>query len=546
MKASSSYTWTDSIARQEDRERKRKKERERNMTTIVAPNRVTSSSSSTSTSLLSQQQQQHHNNQNNNEVDDDVRKKDENNDDNNNEHNQNNNNNNNKKNSNNSFFDDWKKGNWCWERDYDKYPVVLFSNNNSNCLNNNVEGTTMKVEEKNDEDSINNDDAYLINDRTRRDDIKNASDPGITGKGDNDDDDNDDDDDIDDDDSFYDDWVEGNWCLLDNYKNSNNNKNSNNDNNDDTSRETTCTQNNNSNNNNNESSKRKRKRSSDDDDNEDEDIYEEEEEEEEYYDEENKDGNDDDDDGEFLPDDNNDVRNHQEDERSAVKNSTRGAYNSKYQSQVWMEMFKKLVEYKKLCKNTMVPCHSKEVAKLGHWVSTQRKAYKKDKLLPRRLALLNSIDFVWEVHSAVIYQASWMEMFEKLVRYKKLHENTLVPRHCEEFPKLGQWIVSQRYRYKNDQLLPNRIDLLNSIDFEWDMHATGTYQALWMNMFKKLIEYNKQHKNTMVPKRYEKDPKLGHWVILQRCYYNNDKILPQRLDLLNSIDFTWNGSKAVR
>ena len=36
-------------------------------------------------------------------------------------------------------------------------------------------------------------------------------------------------------------------------------------------------------------------------------------------------------------------------------------------------------------------------------------------------------------------------------------------------------------------------------------------------------------------------PKLaGHWVILQRCYYKKDKLLPNRIDLLmNSIDFEW-------
>ena len=45
----------------------------------------------------------------------------------------------------------------------------------------------------------------------------------------------------------------------------------------------------------------------------------------------------------------------------------------------------------------------------------------------------------------------------------------------------------------------------------------------------------------MVPKEYDKDPKLaGHWVILQRCYYKKDKLLPNRIDLLmNSIDFEW-------
>jgi hypothetical protein len=37
------------------------------------------------------------------------------------------------------------------------------------------------------------------------------------------------------------------------------------------------------------------------------------------------------------------------------------------------------------------------------------------------------------------------------------------------------------------------------------------------------------------------DPKLGLWASNQRQAYKKDKMLPKRLDLLNSIDFTWNG-----
>ena len=69
---------------------------------------------------------------------------------------------------------------------------------------------------------------------------------------------------------------------------------------------------------------------------------------------------------------------------------------------------------------------------------------------------------------------------------------------------------------------------------------------MWMGMFEKLVEYKKEHKNTLVPIYYEKDPKLGQWVSRQRKAYKNDKLLPKRLALLNSIDFTWNGNKAAR
>jgi hypothetical protein len=60
-----------------------------------------------------------------------------------------------------------------------------------------------------------------------------------------------------------------------------------------------------------------------------------------------------------------------------------------------------------------------------------------------------------------------------------------------------------------------------------------TYQTLWMYMFEKLVEYKKQHKNTMVPDSYDEDPKLGWWVTYQRRHYNHGELLLNRIDVLN-------------
>ena len=127
----------------------------------------------------------------------------------------------------------------------------------------------------------------------------------------------------------------------------------------------------------------------------------------------------------------------------------------------------------------------------------------------------------------------WMGMFEKLVQYKKQHKNTLVPKlYCVD-PKLGSWVTTQRYHYRKDKLLPNRCALLKSIGFKLDAH-NGNYQQLWMGMFHKLVAYNEQHKNTLVPHH---DSKLGRWVYKQRHIYKRGELLPARIALLKSIDF---------
>ncbi|OEU05708.1 hypothetical protein FRACYDRAFT_204701, partial [Fragilariopsis cylindrus CCMP1102] len=137
----------------------------------------------------------------------------------------------------------------------------------------------------------------------------------------------------------------------------------------------------------------------------------------------------------------------------------------------WMEMFEMLIEYKKQHKNTMVRKRfDKEVPKLRRWLVNQRHKYRKDKLPPQHLALLNSIDFEWEGVTSLSaeYNRIWMNMFKKLIEYKKQHKNTMVRKRYDKDPKLGQWVADQRQAYKKDTLLPQRLDLLNSIYFTWN------------------------------------------------------------------------------
>ena len=105
---------------------------------------------------------------------------------------------------------------------------------------------------------------------------------------------------------------------------------------------------------------------------------------------------------------------------------------------------------------------------LGWWVFTQRRKCKNGALLPRRFDLLNSVGFDQEgVQGRKIDNKKWMSMFQRLVEYKKQHRNTAVPKKYDEDPKLGEWVSKQRRLYKNNQLLPNRYALLNSVGFEW-------------------------------------------------------------------------------
>jgi hypothetical protein len=482
------------------------------------------------------------------------------------------------------FFQNWKVGNWCWERDYNKYLVSSTNCHDDDCMNaksnsNNEEMRTIDEACNDDGMDVNDNDdeekpAAIIsssssscssicvattaameivatNNRNVRQKISKSSSRCLQIKAEKNGNENGNDinshsngNDNDNDDSFYDDWVEGNWCFLDNYDNNNrnhgegegdDNKSTDEIRHEMTTRSRKKTRNEDDTDDNSKIRKSKRFRFHKDNDDNDND---EEEEEESYNEDEEYEENNDDDEEEQ---DSNDAQNRQEDNRPARKRSRPRPLQIQ-DDQIWMGMFERLVAYKKQHKNTVVPkrydehCQIVGCTKLGIWVNNQRTRYKSNKLLPNRVDLLNSINFIWD-GKVETYDQMWMDMFEKLVQYKEQHKNTIVPSKYNNDPKLGNWVSEQRRHYKNDVLSPKRLALLNSVGFKLvgDNGGNVVDNEKWMNMFQKLVEYKKQHTNTRVPRRHNEDPKLGRWVSYQRQWYNEQN--PKRLALLNSIDF---------
>ena len=127
-------------------------------------------------------------------------------------------------------------------------------------------------------------------------------------------------------------------------------------------------------------------------------------------------------------------------------------------------MYQKLVAYKKQYRSTKVPRHSTEDPQLGQWTSDQRKCYKNETLSIERIHRLESIGFVWDP-----LDTRWMEMYQKLVAYKKQYRSTKVPMRYTGDPQLGRWVRDQRERYRQKKLTEKRTELLTSINFVWSM-----------------------------------------------------------------------------
>jgi hypothetical protein len=128
----------------------------------------------------------------------------------------------------------------------------------------------------------------------------------------------------------------------------------------------------------------------------------------------------------------------------------------------WEEIYKRLVAYKKKHKSTNVPWMYEADPKLGLWVSKQRQFYNSKTLSIERINRLELISFVWDP-----FGAQWMEMYHKLLAYKKENNSTKVPFLYTKDPSLGIWVYTQRIAYNNGKMSGKRLELLNSINFVW-------------------------------------------------------------------------------
>ena len=281
----------------------------------------------------------------------------------------------------------------------------------------------------------------------------------------------------------------------------------------------------------------------------------------------------------------------------------------------WDEMYGQLVDYKKVNGDCLVPSRFESNLKLGKWVETQRYEYTKlqraatgtltaqvesdpgvtgdtvnaattttakvrptnGRLTEDRLKRLEAIGFEWRVKHKMkrYYDKQWDVMFQRLLQFKQINGNCLVPKRYPPDMKLGTWVHTQRIQYRkltansekavteeevakllagqnNDPTLTEeekaaiqsvtgrdevttyrlteaRRKRLEEVGFVWCAQGAkgpdvarivrNTYDDQWDNMFEKLVEYKNTHGDCLVPKRYKENPKLGTWVDTQRVQF---------------------------
>lgn len=134
----------------------------------------------------------------------------------------------------------------------------------------------------------------------------------------------------------------------------------------------------------------------------------------------------------------------------------------------------------------------------------------------------------------------WLELYEELKRYKEEHGDTVVPAKWKKDTALSRWVRRQRALKKQQLLRPDRVALLNAIDFQWVLRpGTVQWAGLWDKRFEELKHYKEKYGDVNVPTRYKHNPTLAVWVRTQRSMRRRGILAPERIEKLNSIGFKW-------
>ena len=111
--------------------------------------------------------------------------------------------------------------------------------------------------------------------------------------------------------------------------------------------------------------------------------------------------------------------------------------------------------------------------RLGQWVKIQREKYKKGILSKKQIQKLESFDgWTWAKHQ------SFEEWLLILKEYVEDHGNAIVPKNyeTENGNRLGQWVKTQRQKYKKEKLSVEYIEKLEALP-HWLWYASE-YKSL--------------------------------------------------------------------
>lgn len=204
----------------------------------------------------------------------------------------------------------------------------------------------------------------------------------------------------------------------------------------------------------------------------------------------------------------------------------------------WDDMMKRLLAFHIEFGHANVPIKYEKDKPLGRWVKNQRDYRERDTLSTNQVERLDALGFCWRCKK----RHNWDEMLDRLMTYKAVNGDCIVSQSYKPDPQLGKWCQNQRAEYNKQKMAPDRITKLEALGFVWRLRDPAVERTVtsWDDMLAKLQAYKIWNGHCNVPgRRYKADPSLGIWVESQRSRYKQEKLSPEKIQKLESMDFVW-------
>jgi hypothetical protein len=197
--------------------------------------------------------------------------------------------------------------------------------------------------------------------------------------------------------------------------------------------------------------------------------------------------------------------------------------------ETWRTTHQNLCDY--MDKHNKCPSRSDkdpEIKKLGSWVHTQKKNYKKNIQIMTNPVIRNEWESTLEKYAEYLEtgEESWRSTHQNACEYMDKHEKA--PSSHDKDPKIkkiGQWVSDQKKNYK--KTIKSMANPVIRNEWEATMEKYAEYfmdsEEVWHSTHKIVCDYMDKYKK--LPSAYDKDPtikKLGTWVSNQKQNYKKN------------------------
>eukprot|EP00435_Cladocopium_sp_Y103_P015327 s274_g3.t1 len=202
---------------------------------------------------------------------------------------------------------------------------------------------------------------------------------------------------------------------------------------------------------------------------------------------------------------------------------------------LWEQGINRLRQYKAEHGHVLVPWgyETSDGFRLARWVNVKRTTKSKGNLDKEKIASLDDLGFVWDVHDHL-----WEQGINRLQEYKAEHGHVRVPggyETCDGF-KLGNWVNAKRTTKSKGKLDKQQISSLDDLGFVWDVH-----HHFWDHGITRLQKFKAEHGHVLVPWSHETCDgfKLGNWVNAKRTTRSKGKLNKEQIASLDDLGFVW-------